>query len=195
MRSMTFDRKVRLEIGRKLATSFSSNPFFFNIGVTTSAVANLWHACPIWTSSQESVFLVKLQRTWPSSAALSTKFRRGVTYNRQHKSSSWSLVFVRSALIVVVSPSHHCNCGRGFQLTFESYTRSHNFSERDKKLIAVNSSPLRIYVTSATSNTTILYYYYYYYYTILLLLLLLCFRSDVTFVLTSVVLMKWVAAI
>ena len=54
------------------------------------------------------------------------------TYVRQHKSSSWSLVSVRSPLVVVASPSHHRNCGTYFQLTFDSCTRSHNFSERLK---------------------------------------------------------------
>ena len=47
---------------------------------------------------------------------------------------------------VVVSPSHHRNCGTYFHLTFDSYTRSHNFSERDSKLI-------------------ICIYYYYYFHT------------------------------
>ena len=72
------------------------------------------------------------QHTWPSSVTLSTRSRPGATFDRQHKFNSWSLVSVRSALVVVVSPSHHRNCGIYFQLTFDSYTRSHNFSERLK---------------------------------------------------------------
>ena len=41
---------------------------------------------------------------------------------------AWSLVSARNALVAVVSPSHHRNCGTYFQLTFDSYTRSQNFS-------------------------------------------------------------------
>ena len=89
----------------------------------------------------------------------STRSRRGATYVRQHKSSSWSLVSVRSALVVVVSPSHHRNCGTYFQLTFDSYTRSHNSSKRDSKLI-VCSSPF--FTTEDLCLQCDIYYYYYY---------------------------------
>ena len=41
-----------------------------------------------WMSSQETDLWVKLQSTWPSSAALSTRSRRGATYDRRHKFSS-----------------------------------------------------------------------------------------------------------
>ena len=59
---------------------------------------------------------------------------------RQHKFSSWSLVSVLRALVVVASPSHRRNCGTYFQLTFDSYTRSHNSSKRDSKTHCVQQS-------------------------------------------------------
>ena len=113
-----------------------------------------------WTSSQEIVLWVKLRYTWSSSAALSTRSRRDTTYVRQHKSSSWSLISVRSALVVVASPSHHRNCGTYFQLTFDSCTRSLNFSEKDSKLI-VCSSPF--FTTEDLCHQCDIYYYYYYF--------------------------------
>ena len=110
-----------------------------------------------WTSSQEIVLWVKLQSTWPSSAVLSTKSRRGATYDRRHKFSSWSLVFVRSVPVDVVSPSHPHNCGIYFQSTFEFYTRSHICSERDWKLISC-SSPF--FTTEDLCHQCDIYYYY-----------------------------------
>ena len=81
-------------------------------------------------------------------------------YVRQHKSSSWSLIVsVRSALVVVASPSHHHNCGTYFQLTFDSCTRSHNFSERDSKLIVCKSP---FFTTEDLCHQCDIYYYYSY---------------------------------
>ena len=111
-----------------------------------------------WTSSQEIVLWVKLQSTWPSSAVLSTKSRRGATYDRRHKFSSSSLVFVRSVPVDVVSLSHPHNCGIYFQSTFEFYTRSHICSERDWKLISC-SSPF--FTTEDLCHQCDIYYYYY----------------------------------
>ena len=54
-----------------------------------------------------------------------------------------------------ISSSHHRSCGTCYQLKFDSYTRGHNFSEIDSKLIVVHSSPVRIYATSVTSSTSI----------------------------------------
>ena len=112
-----------------------------------------------WTSSLETVSWVKLQSTWPSSAAPSATSRRGATYDRRHKFNSWFPVFVRSAPVDVVSPSHPLNCGTYFQWTFDSYTGSHIFSERDWKLILC-SSPFT--TTEDLCHQCDIYYYYYY---------------------------------
>ena len=79
-------------------------------------------------ASHATVMLLwaKLQSTWPSSAVLSTKSRRGATYDWRHKFSSWSLVFVRSVPVDVASPSHPRHCGTYFQSTFELYTVGSN---------------------------------------------------------------------
>ena len=110
-----------------------------------------------WTSSQEIVLWARLQSTWPSSAVLSTKSRRGATYDRRHKFSSWSLVFVRSVPVDVVFPSHPHNCGTYFQSTFELYTRSLICSERDWKLISC-SSPF--FTTEDLCHQCDIYYYW-----------------------------------
>ena len=109
-----------------------------------------------WTSLQKIASLVRPQHTWPSSVTLSTRSRRGATYDRQHKFSSWSLVSVRSSLVVVVSPSHHRNCGTYFQLTFDSIQGATTFEKETQNSLyaAVHSLPLTIYVTSAISTTT-----------------------------------------
>ena len=110
-----------------------------------------------WTSSQEIVLWVKLQSTWPSSAVPSTKSRRGATYDWRHKFSSWSLGFVRSVPVDVVSPSHPHNCGIYFQSTFELYTRSLICSERDWKLISCSSPS---FTTEDLCHQCDIYYYY-----------------------------------
>ena len=124
----------------KSGNTTRSQPLFdgISIGYRSKLVFN-----SSWTSSQEIVSWVKPQHTWPSSVTLSTRSRRGATYYRQHKSSSWSLVSVRSALVVVVSPSHHRNCGTYFQLTFDSYTRATAFQKETQNSLyaAVHSSP------------------------------------------------------
>ena len=50
------------------------------------------------------------------------------------------------------------NCGTYFHLTFDSYTRSHNFSERDSKLITC-SSPF--FTTEDLCHQCDIYYYYF----------------------------------
>ena len=142
----------------KSGNTIRSQPLFdgISIGYRSKLVYN-----SSWTSLQEIASWVKPQHIWPSSATLSTRSRRGATYDRQCRCSFWSHVSVRSALVVVVSPSHHCNCGTYFQLTFDSYTKSHSFSERDWKLISC-SSPF--FTTEDLCHQCDIYYYYYLFY-------------------------------
>ena len=73
------------------------------------------------------------------------------------KFSSWSLVFVRSVPVDVVSPSHPHNCGIYFQSTFELYTRSLICLERDWKLISCSSPS---FTTEDLCHQCDIYYYY-----------------------------------
>ena len=121
-------------------------------------------ACPCsytnqgWTSLREIVSWVKPQHIWPNSATLSTRSRRGATYDRQSRCSSWSHVSVRSALVCrgfsISSPQLWNLLPTDIRTPIQRATTFQKETETSSHA-AVHFSPLRIYVTSAPSTTTV----------------------------------------
>ena len=106
---------------------------------------------------KEIVLWVKLQSTWPSSAVPSMKSRRDATYDRRHKFGSWSLVFVRSVPVDVGFSISSPQLWNLLPVDIRTlYEEPNLFRKRLKThfMQQPHLSPLRIYVTSATSTTT-----------------------------------------
>ena len=87
------------------------------------------------------------------------KSRWGATYDLQHKSSSWSLVSVRSALVVVVSPSHQRNCGTYFQLIFDPLYKEPQLFRKRLKTHYMQQSILHHWGSMSPVRHLLLYYY------------------------------------